>query len=99
MRCTGLLPVAPPGIPSRAAWASVGVRTVKTESKLISLRARRWVIRFLGGAWCWDAPSCATRWVSTPYLMSTLALPPVTSATAHVDGLPDVVLQVPPARV
>ena len=59
----------------------------------------RWVIRFLGGAWCWDAPSCATRWVSTPYLMSTLLLPPVTSATAHVDGLPDVVLQVPPAHV
>ena len=31
--------------------------------------------------------------------MSTLALPPVTSATAHVDGLPDVVLQVPPALI
>lgn len=54
----------------------------------------RWVIRFLGGAWCWDAASCAARWASTPYLMSSLRLPPVTSATAHVEGLPDVVLQV-----
>ena len=55
------------------------------------------MIRFLGGAWCWDAASCASRWVDTPYLMSTLLLPPVTSATAHVDGLPDIVLQVPHA--
>ncbi|KAK9839253.1 hypothetical protein WJX81_004396 [Elliptochloris bilobata] len=53
----------------------------------------RWVIRFLGGAWCWDAASCAARWLSTPYLMSTLKLPQVTSASAHVDGVPDVVLQ------
>jgi len=51
------------------------------------------VIRFLGGAWCWDAASCAARYAATPYLMSSALLPPVTSATAHVDGLPDVVLQ------
>ncbi|KAK9902182.1 hypothetical protein WJX75_007070 [Coccomyxa subellipsoidea] len=53
----------------------------------------RWVIRFLGGAWCWDGPSCAARNASTPYLMSTSALPAQTSARTSVPGLPDVVLQ------
>ncbi|CAL8465970.1 g5506 [Coccomyxa elongata] len=53
----------------------------------------RWVIRFLGGAWCWDGPSCAARNASTPYLMSTTALPACTSARTYAPGLPDVVLQ------
>lgn len=58
-----------------------------------SASSTRWVIRFLGGAWCWDGPSCAARNTSTPYLMSTSALPPRTSARTHARGLPDIVLQ------
>ena len=53
----------------------------------------RWVIRFLGGAWCWDKESCQTRAKNTPYLMSTAMLPPNTSATTQVDSVPDVVMQ------
>lgn len=48
--------------------------------------ARSWVIRFLGGAWCWDGPSCAVRNSSTPFLMSSALLPPATSADAHSPG-------------
>lgn len=47
------------------------------------VHACSWVIRFLGGAWCWDGPSCAARNVSQPYLMTTVLLPPSTSADAH----------------
>ncbi len=50
---------------------------------------RRWVIRFLGGAWCWDKGSCATRSKEQPYLMSTAMLPANTSAEAHEEGIPD----------
>lgn len=55
--------------------------------------ACRWVIRFMGGAWCWDKASCQVRSQKQPYLMSTAMLPANTSATAHQDGIPDKVLR------
>ncbi|KAK9807851.1 hypothetical protein WJX72_011324 [[Myrmecia] bisecta] len=42
----------------------------------LSMHSTKWVVRFHGGAWCWDKLSCEQRWRDSPHLMSTTMLPP-----------------------
>eukprot|EP00884_Botryococcus_braunii_P020346 jgi/Botrbrau1/6996/Bobra.0165s0026.1 len=59
----------------------------------LGTNATRWVIRFQGGAWCWDGESCEARMLRTPYLMSSNLVPASTWMFAHAEGIPDVVLR------
>jgi len=35
----------------------------------------KWVFRLQGGGWCWDIPSCASRWKYSQYWMTSKDLP------------------------
>ena len=74
------------GNSTRLAVARIWVSSIVGCHPIGPLAPRSWVIRFLGGAWCWDGPSCAARNATTPFLMSTSLLPPATSADAHSPG-------------
>ena len=79
-----------PGAQGHAAWQHPWQHI---QGFCEAWHACRWVIRFMGGAWCWDRASCRVRSQKQAYLMSTAMLPADTSATAHQDGIPDKVLR------